>query len=186
MRLFVAAYDPGVTTGWARWCGPLGTTLGPHNPSLRDVLRAGNLSHGELASRSTNKFEDWTSEAGTAVILIENTLRWMVENEFVTINGDEMAFVFEDFVLRPGPQSGKRSGLASVRMTCYMLTVIRDTHLLMPTIVPQSPSDAMNFLNDDRLKALGWWARGKPHSRDALRHVATYVARRRASERGRG
>jgi hypothetical protein len=143
------------------------------------------LEHGEEQVRSTNKFEDWTSEAGMGVILIDNTIKWMVENGFVSAN-DDMAFVIEDFILRPGPVSGKRSGLASVRLTCYMLTAIRDTHLLMPRIVAQSPSDAMNFLTDDRLKALGWWARGQPHSRDALRHTATYVARYRDALKGRG
>lgn len=177
--LFVAAYDPGVTTGWARWFGELGAP----EQGLRAALRAGKIEHGEAQTRDTNKFVDWTSEAGLAINMIDDTIKWMVQNEFVSAN-DEMAFVFEDFILRPGPVSGKRSGLASVRMTCYMLTAIRDTHLLMPTIVPQSPSDAKGYMTDERLKALGWWARGKPHSRDALRHLATYVARRRADVRG--
>lgn len=181
MRLFVSSFDPGTTTGWAHWVGELGAP----DQGLRGTLRAGELQHGELRSRSIS-FQDWVSESGAARILIQQMLVWMTEKEFVTVNGDELVIVIEDFILRPGPQGAARSGLSPVRMTAFMLAAIADSFMLMPTIVPQSPSQAKGFLTDERLKALGWWARGRPHSRDALRHVATYVARYRAAQRGRG
>lgn len=42
----------------------------------------------------------------------------------------------------------------------------------------QQPSDAKGVITDDRLKKMGLWIVGKPHARDAIRHLV--IALRRA------
>lgn len=167
----MAAFDPGQTTGWARWCGRV------DGPDLRATLRAGAVEQGELRSRAS-EFSDWVTNYRAANNMVQYTLEWMVANEFVSINGDRMAWVIEDFILRPGPHGSKRAGLSPVRMTCWLLGAIHESNTIWDynPIVPQSASQAKGFMTDARLKAVGWWAVGKPHSRDALRHTATYVA----------
>lgn len=41
----------------------------------------------------------------------------------------------------------------------------------------QSPSDAKSFATDAKLRRIGWWVKGKEHSRDAARHALLYCAR---------
>ena len=130
-----------------------------------------------------NKFSDWRAELALAATLEIEMTKWLVKNEFITINDDEHVIVIEDFVLRPGSHSGKRAGLSPVRMTCYLLSHIAENNIVIPPIVAQQPGDAKGFMSDARLKYVGWWLPGKPHARDALRHLATYVARYRAGLR---
>lgn len=46
----------------------------------------------------------------------------------------------------------------------------------------QSPSDAMKFATNDRLKEIGWHLPGRDHANDAARHVLLGVARHRPLE----
>jgi hypothetical protein len=41
----------------------------------------------------------------------------------------------------------------------------------------QSPSDAMNFITDDKLKRLGLYTKGPDHARDATRHLLLAAVR---------
>ena len=41
----------------------------------------------------------------------------------------------------------------------------------------QSPSDAKNFVSDEKLKRIGWYIKGMEHSRDAARHAVLYAVR---------
>lgn len=129
---------------------------------------------------------DWGQEASLAQILIDELIKWTVANEMLTINGDELRIVIEDFILRPGPHGSARSGLSPVRMTCWLQAALLENLFYHNYISLQSPSQAKGFMTDARLKAVGWWAVGKPHSRDALRHTATYVAAYRNAARERG
>lgn len=44
-------------------------------------------------------------------------------------------------------------------------------------LVLQSPGEAMSFSTNDKLKAAGMWVVGKPHARDAARHLLLYMVR---------
>jgi hypothetical protein len=46
-------------------------------------------------------------------------------------------------------------------------------------LVMQQPRDAKRLFTDERLRSLGWWARGEEHARDALRHLGFYLAKKR-------
>ena len=41
----------------------------------------------------------------------------------------------------------------------------------------QPPSAAKAFVSNDKLKAIGWYARGQEHGRDAQRHAVLYLVR---------
>lgn len=41
----------------------------------------------------------------------------------------------------------------------------------------QTPSDAMNFCTDEKLKRLGWYKPGLDHQRDAMRHLILAAVR---------
>ncbi len=41
----------------------------------------------------------------------------------------------------------------------------------------QPPSAAKAFVSNDKLKGLGWYARGQDHGRDAQRHAVLYLVR---------
>ena len=43
--------------------------------------------------------------------------------------------------------------------------------------VLQKPADAKAFSTDEKLHEIGWWAPGKPHANDALRHLLLWLAR---------
>lgn len=136
---------------------------------------------GERHVSSKNKFEDWVGELEGASKIVTDLCCWLGMTSFAQMQ-HELAIVIEDFILRPGPHGSKRSGLAPVRMTSFILCELRATWLGKIPVTVQSASQAKGYMTDERLKAAGWWVKGKPHSRDALRHAATYVARRRACE----
>ncbi len=43
--------------------------------------------------------------------------------------------------------------------------------------VTQPPSAAKAFVSNDKLRGLGWYARGQDHGRDAQRHAVLYLVR---------
>ncbi len=43
--------------------------------------------------------------------------------------------------------------------------------------VEQTPAQAKRFADDDKLKRLDWYVPGQDHSRDAARHLLTYLAK---------
>ena len=45
------------------------------------------------------------------------------------------------------------------------------------TYVEQTPAQAKKFGTDAKLKQLGWYVAGEDHSRDAARHLLTYLVR---------
>lgn len=131
------------------------------------------------------KFEHWPEQIAAANSLVYQTVMWQLENEFDE-EVDDFIIVIEDFILRQGPHGSKREGLAPVRMTSYILAACSRTWEWPIKVVTQSAADAKGRVTDDRLRDYGWWVRGAPHSRDALRHTALYVVRYRDALRRPG
>lgn len=48
----------------------------------------------------------------------------------------------------------------------------------------QTPSDAMSFATDDKLKLVGFWNRGKGHANDAARHMLKFLIHKRPDNGG--
>lgn len=64
--------------------------------------------------------------------------------------------------------------IGAARM-CSMLYCGRD-------IVLQDPAAAKRFASDARLRAMGWYSRGRGHANDAARHLLLFTATRRLIE----
>lgn len=86
--------------------------------------------------------------------------------------GPRLVFACEEFIPRKGaidwmPESVEVTGVLKLASYWYGCG-----------IVMQSPSDAKAFVGNDRLRNLGWWAKGgSDHARDADRHVLLHFAR---------
>lgn len=81
--------------------------------------------------------------------------------------------VVEDYrVYKNKAQSHTHSDLFTSRLIGAIETW---THINKIPLVKQMASQAKKFMTDSKLKAWGFWIIGKRHSRDAIRHAATYI-----------
>lgn len=99
---------------------------------------------------------------------------------------DDVEFVAEDFVLRPGRHAGGKDGISPVRILWgvegYRLGRAdefkgrRASKVHNPPIILQQPNQASTFATNPRLKTWGVWVRGREHERSAWRHIALRLA----------
>ncbi len=83
-----------------------------------------------------------------------------------------VAVVFEDFI--PRQINKQRWFLSPVRianMTTMLMWEAKRSWCW------QQPSLAMTTIDDDRLKAIGMYYKGRPHSNDSTRHALTLIRR---------
>jgi len=183
----VFAVDPGQTTGWA-WC-----LLG--HKEIRERGVEGSIA-AALRARSGTQLADrrwaWGQipchyTGGTEAIGVDE---WQAAEQLIStmemcgemgdrISGGAVpaitAVVVEDFVLRQRTMT--RDLLSPVRLTAAFY-VLMCQHRWRFSVHLQSASDKAT-INDERLKRLGLWAKGEQHARDANRHLALYLRKRR-------
>lgn len=79
--------------------------------------------------------------------------------------------VYETFAYRNAPRPNL--DLIPVELIGVIKLVAQREPEMM--LYPQSPADGKAFYTDDRLKQSGLWKVGKPHGRDATRHMLRWM-----------
>lgn len=100
---------------------------------------------------------------------------WLVDHwTKLGIHPSRMYFVYEDFILRPGPHSSARTGLSPVRVTAHVqgILIASKVHYF-----PQQPGDAKSRWTNERLRRVGLYSTGSEHRRDATRHALLFYIR---------
>lgn len=191
----VFAIDPGETNGWA-WA-LIGhkevRKYGVHD-SVRRALRERSgyqlgdrrVLHGQISveySGGSDADEAYSASVGVS--------EWQAAEQLIAtmqmcgemgarVSGGRVpeitTVVIEDFILRERTMT--RDLLSPVRITAA-LYVLLCQHEWKMQVVLQSPSDK-SVINDERLKALGLWAVGQRHARDAYRHLMLYLRKHAA------
>lgn len=175
-RLAVFAIDPGTTTGIAWLLGPASAEDVPGVVRRAD-LYGSSLVRGNQLAQARDLARRWQAFRRHAAF-------------DMGIPPDQHQLVIEDFILIKF-NSSEKTGIDPVRMTAAFLGyragqadydelhggVIRDVEPIY-----QSPSDAMTFATDRRLRRWGMWdcpqkGRDKNHIRDARRHLALRIHR---------
>jgi hypothetical protein len=168
-HLVVAAFDPGVSTGWSMISYPftamqergVGSTLPgcewQHGEIVRDHTRPGSGEHSD--SRHVDDILDQGRE--------------MYEKNVDAERGDIFVQVMESFQLRM--LSMDESLLAPVRVISVWKDRLRYADVLR---FYQTPSDAKKAVTNERLKNWGLYDAGSgEHARDADRHNVLFARR---------
>ncbi len=87
-------------------------------------------------------------------------------------NLDDLHIIYEDFTYRNASRTGL--DLTPVKLI-GIIEVFREWHEPLIGFYKQTASTGKAFYNDDRLKALDVYARGKQHGRDASRHFLQWA-----------
>jgi hypothetical protein len=175
---FILTIDPGTTTGYS-WFSPLTGLvtcgqLGPHDHhnellELIDKLRA--LSGGRLVVvYETFEFRHDFGEEKTA-----RALQAMIY-QLRTKTMNSVAAVIRELERIVNFKSGSDGLVLDSREYIGIVKLSAQQHADVE-IVTQSPSEALWFVKDNKIQALGWYAstKGLPHARDALRHLLRYL-----------
>jgi len=88
---------------------------------------------------------------------------------------DHVEVVSESFTIRADTREKSRQydALEQIGTLKYLTHWLAGGELIL-----QSPADAKRLITNPKLKALGYWAVGMDHARDALRHLAYRQLRR--------
>jgi hypothetical protein len=81
--------------------------------------------------------------------------------------------VYEKFTITEG--TAKLSPTTAPMDVIGTLKYVANRQLI--EIVGQKPYDAKHFATDERLKAYGWYTKGKGHANDAARHLMLYCVK---------
>ena len=81
---------------------------------------------------------------------------------------DELHIIYEDFSYRNASRMGL--DLTPVKLI-GIIEMFREWHEPKIGFWKQSAATGKSFYSDDRLKTLGIYEKGKPHGRDATRHM---------------
>lgn len=154
----VMGIDPGGTTGWA--------IIGDDNgePELED---SGQVNGEDIVDQGLdmNVGGMYEFDRAQCLALMAIVMEWRPD-----------LIAVEDFILRP-TGNAQRAGLTPIRLIAmlevWLFEVMPETEdWWEPDLVYQTASLAKTTITDDRLKRAGWWVKGMPHARDAVRHAA--------------
>jgi hypothetical protein len=176
MTICIMGVDPGETTGVALWLGELGW-VSEHG--VWDALKMGALysysctsewaktdRHKHCIATANNIWSLWTewrASAGSKGMGFWAIERWQPSGAVGSSNtsADQVGWFLVGF------REGNR----------YRAEYSSNIHVAQLDILFQGPSDAMNFATNKRLREAGLWVPGRPHQNDAIRHVATRLAK---------
>lgn len=185
MNIGIMAVDPGVKTGLVSCLLPIqvGTTW--------EALRAGRAV--------TSMTLDSKEEGRTGTGLVVGRFGWLEAGQEIAERwiefrkrehascGGHVYLVFEDWIARPGAGSD-REGTASVWVMAaamgfrrgleagYLDRCVVDGNSGGIGAIWQGASVAKGYATDKRLRGCERYVRGRPHERDAWRHVALAYA----------
>lgn len=179
-RFAIMTVDPGRTTGVAQGMFNAARLA---RPTTRAVL-ARAVRKGALRVAEVRAAEDPGPHAGSAHQAAILYRAWMDFNFRATVELGipipDVHLVIEDFALRQ-----RSADLDPVEVTHAFLAYLRGetgTWAAL-SLAPegrlhfQTPSEAIGYATNARLRAWGVWTVGKEHGRDATRHLALRVSK---------
>lgn len=177
----VFAIDPGETTGWAWACvGVNEARADPACGGLRLALKAGRVQWGEVPRTLTDRLTGeglplWKVENIQAQALVMEMVRCQAEGSRLSAGTVPQisTVVEEDFILRERTQD--RSLLSPVRVNAKVEYAVGASGIIQPDDIVLQSTQVKRVVTDERLERWGFWVPGKPHARDALRHLLAFM-----------
>ena len=114
----------------------------------------------------------WHKQFGLQTDAYDELMHWCTE---ALEDYQPVIFAVERFHLTP--MSWQRSDSHYPIEAIGVVRLVAERFPNIVTMVQQEVSDAKAFATNDRLKALGMYARGLPHATDAARHAYLWMVR---------
>lgn len=152
----ILAIDPGITVGYADF-----------NTEDEEV------NVGQISFKEWWTPEGWDVCEASIVEAVVTLVGMPLDGE--TCGADRV--IMEDFTLRTPTGRSERSGLVAARVGFAVYCKL-GTKFTSDKWSWSAPS-AMSVMDDERLKALGLYVKGRPHGRDALRHLVIWLRKDR-------
>ena len=124
---------------------------------------------------AVNSYEGFVDELTGSIEDQARTLCELYTEFFERDSSTRKFIVIESYTQRPTPHFVKAESLDPIRVAYMMIG--RLTSLFDPSdriVNWQSPSEAMTYATDGRLREWGAWVKGKEHGRDARRHALAF------------
>lgn len=172
MNIAVFAVDPGGHTGMG-W--------GIFDPTLKDV---GEQLRGRLSAGGATITGDQRTQIRGIVDLWQGFYH---ESVAKFIPPDQVWYVCEDYILKPGETAGGGESTISAELIwgvegyrmgqAAQARKYRRGLVVMPDMVLQMAGQAKSYATGRRLKEWDCWTVGKEHERSAWAHIAFFLKR---------
>lgn len=188
MKHAIFSLDPGSTTGIA-----MAIFDQPNRPQpLKEANPLKRISVHELSIKNIPTprppKRTHTSQYETAAMILYHSwlhFRYLAKHHY-GVEPEYHELVIEDYLIKPTPGSTKREALSPVYISmafqgirlgqalAYERHGFGQTHI--PRINWSVPANKSQ-VEDARLRRAGLWLRGRPHGRDAVRHLMLHAMR---------